>query len=1035
MDFDDVVYDDSYETFMKYNIDHPIVSKWLHSFCAGAGIHEDCAMLDVGAGSGVFLAQLLAQPMHFRPKLYCGIEPLESHFHSLSNTIVKLGMESISHLYMKEVQDFLVSLPHLPISGQKFDLILLSHSIYYISQRSSALLRLQQLLTPRGKIAVVLNSSGFMPDLWARFDAFLPCRNLTDDNHSVTSRLIAREAQAAGIPAIEYTLVDTGFDISDLFQDGHESERDLFMTFVCNTTYSCLPAEIRDQLWRFTCSYSTCCESRTLLQVPTGVVVLQHSDYNVPFFNSSSDYISYFNAKWDARRRCGGSVTVPFEGFDLVVHPNVFSPYVIETYSTSVIWDAVRSYGVTGKTVADVGSGCGVLSVLAAKHGATAVHAYEIDADAARNASQNVTLHSIGNIVNVWQRDFFDNSTSDVTFDIIMINLPLHGDAWKNASAASTCIGSALDAILQVVRRRLNPGGRAIVVRASFEGTSTPRAALGERSCTIMHAFGQSFWVEAFSDHDLSPFPLPNSRACATRTGRHNLLARQCIHLPHLAQLLHRTCVDMSLQKGFNILDVGAGTGVLLEMMLRYPDQPVPGSFLSIEPSSDMRDQLSGVLARTGLQSCAESMEFVDFDLLMGRTFDLILFALSTKEDIGNAMRVMHTFLKRDGRMLMIVDDESAALRNAAAKACTSNDMLQILAMQHAHFEDHAISNSGYDFSDVPKDEVSLVMSSMCIHAETPLSMLPSSFLQDECDPEGIWHSETHIISVGGGLGRGTPWAPPSQGIQPPLSDEQYAIAYKTFLASRAGSHEAYLECVMKAFVQCIVPGGRYSLMDVGAGFGEPIRHVATAKSELLPAYILGIEPNPQYASRLRALYAELDLHDSNVHCASFSSTYVVPEGSQATATGKFDVIFAGHCAYYFQDKQASLQHLKGLLAPNGKAIFALQGDGPFPRMFKAFSSSTTSDVYAYTDKDLRRDLQAAGWQVFHHLTYLEELDHSAFFNDDSAHDFFNFMLNFDTRCLEPGAWADILNHWQRMCYHADGRILYREPASIFVVG
>lgn len=236
-----------------------------------------------------------------------------------------------------------------------------------------------------------------------------------------------------------------------------------------------------------------------MLQAPTAALVIRPREYNVCSFPDESAYVCYFNECWDARRRCCDNIALPFEGINLTVHPQVFSPNILETYATSVLWDVVRSFGVEGKTVADIGCGCGVLSILAAKQGAVKVHAFEIDSDAVENASENIHSHGVEDIVMIEQVDFAV-STSVCTFDVILISLPLAEDAWKsNASCTLKVVGSAIDAIQQSAHRRLNPGGRAFLVRGSFEGTYKPCGEFAVDRSTIAHAFGHTFWVESLS--------------------------------------------------------------------------------------------------------------------------------------------------------------------------------------------------------------------------------------------------------------------------------------------------------------------------------------------------------------------------------------------------------------------------------------------------------------------------------------------------------------------------------------------------------
>ncbi|MBL6760966.1 MAG: methyltransferase domain-containing protein [Ilumatobacteraceae bacterium] len=197
------------------------MAKWLHSFCVHkADLLKNLKILDVGAGAGEFISDFLTVHGQTKPELYCGIEPLGRHFAALTETVQRLGMDSCSHLFPQDLQDFLDQLPSLSIAGKRFDIILLSHSVYYIQAVGNTLLALQQLLTPHGRIFVILNAEGLLTDLWSYFAEHLPTINKHSDCPT-TPKSVVRQAQDAGIPVTEYTIFDTGYTISDLLKDEH----------------------------------------------------------------------------------------------------------------------------------------------------------------------------------------------------------------------------------------------------------------------------------------------------------------------------------------------------------------------------------------------------------------------------------------------------------------------------------------------------------------------------------------------------------------------------------------------------------------------------------------------------------------------------------------------------------------------------------------------------------------------------------------------------------------------------------------------
>jgi ribosomal protein L11 methyltransferase len=100
-----------------------------------------------------------------------------------------------------------------------------------------------------------------------------------------------------------------------------------------------------------------------------------------------------------------------------------------------------------GDTVADLGSGSGVLAIAAAKLGASRVAAIEIDPDAIGNAEENVTRNGVGDRVKVLEGD---------AAVLLPLVAPVH-------VVLANIISSVLIELLPVIRASLDSGGVAIL--------------------------------------------------------------------------------------------------------------------------------------------------------------------------------------------------------------------------------------------------------------------------------------------------------------------------------------------------------------------------------------------------------------------------------------------------------------------------------------------------------------------------------------------------------------------------------------------
>lgn len=77
---------------------------------------------------------------------------------------------------------------------------------------------------------------------------------------------------------------------------------------------------------------------------------------------------------------------IKIQGMYLKVLPNVFSP--IYSYSSQLLCESI--FRLDNAQVLDVGTGCGIQAIMAARQGATNVVAVDISPFAVRNALENV---------------------------------------------------------------------------------------------------------------------------------------------------------------------------------------------------------------------------------------------------------------------------------------------------------------------------------------------------------------------------------------------------------------------------------------------------------------------------------------------------------------------------------------------------------------------------------------------------------------------------------------------------------------------
>ena len=164
---------------------------------------------------------------------------------------------------------------------------------------------------------------------------------------------------------------------------------------------------------------------------------------------------------------------ISIDGANITVDDGVFTPDPSISFSTSIIVENFPD--VTGKRIADVGTGTGVLAILAALKGAQEVVATDSSDKAVQNARHNVRDNGVEDRVDVIQTNLLVGV--DGTFDYIFANLPILDDSVWNKVGVD--VSSDIDSFLSSARAHVSVGGVIYLPWGSF--AENERAALEAR--------------------------------------------------------------------------------------------------------------------------------------------------------------------------------------------------------------------------------------------------------------------------------------------------------------------------------------------------------------------------------------------------------------------------------------------------------------------------------------------------------------------------------------------------------------------------
>jgi release factor glutamine methyltransferase len=128
------------------------------------------------------------------------------------------------------------------------------------------------------------------------------------------------------------------------------------------------------------------------------------------------------------------------------------------------------------ETVLEVGTGCGILAVLAAKKGAS-VTAMDLNPNAIRCAKANAELNSVADRISFVQADLFSALRTAEVFDVVLFNAPYlpsledEAETWLGRAWAGGADGRLIvDRFISEVSAYLRVGGRVLLMQSTLTG-------------------------------------------------------------------------------------------------------------------------------------------------------------------------------------------------------------------------------------------------------------------------------------------------------------------------------------------------------------------------------------------------------------------------------------------------------------------------------------------------------------------------------------------------------------------------------------
>ena len=157
-----------------------------------------------------------------------------------------------------------------------------------------------------------------------------------------------------------------------------------------------------------------------------------------------------------------------FSDYVFVVDENVYEP-AEDSFLFAENLDVKES-----ERVLDMGTGCGILGILAVKK-ASMVVALDVNPYAVRCAKENAQLNQVRNKMAFVQGDLFTSLNKEEKFDVILFNAPYlpteaeEGDSWLDRSWSGGVAGrQILDRFISEVPKHLKRTGHILLMQSTL---------------------------------------------------------------------------------------------------------------------------------------------------------------------------------------------------------------------------------------------------------------------------------------------------------------------------------------------------------------------------------------------------------------------------------------------------------------------------------------------------------------------------------------------------------------------------------------
>jgi methylase of polypeptide subunit release factors len=191
-------------------------------------------------------------------------------------------------------------------------------------------------------------------------------------------------------------------------------------------------------------------------------------------------------------------------GFRLRVRPTVFHPRFF--LSSEYFATFLDMLDLRGKSVADIGTGSGILALAAARAGAAEVLALDINPYAALSALENAHANGFGDRVSAACMNLLAALPLRPLFDVILSSPPKHAGKPRDLADRGWHAGPQYQdvaALFKQARARLKPDGCLYIMVSSDSDLDLFGRLINEADFCARLAYERSFYIESMILYEL----------------------------------------------------------------------------------------------------------------------------------------------------------------------------------------------------------------------------------------------------------------------------------------------------------------------------------------------------------------------------------------------------------------------------------------------------------------------------------------------------------------------------------------------------